>query len=523
MVSRHLRQLFTARRSLREAVSIIVGLAYGLGLALVLLNVQGRIAIESTDVFVYGDTARQIAAGHGISTRMLQPFVTTPLMPQTTWPPLYPLLVAQFMLLGMPVSQALLVTPIVVLTLCGAVFLWYVARRFGLLPAVLFAAFTLSASPLLRTAAQPLTEGVFFGFSLLAALAFFEAVTRSHERVTVTLGLLAGILFGSLGAIRYLGWSLGPAVLLLLVILKRKRLFLALLIGFLAMFLPLALRNFVFLREFSNERFPSDIGFFLNFQHAFEGLGKDFLNYQLWQSVRNVLLLALATLGLVAVRGQVRQIDRRAVRFGLLLTGFAAAYLAGMVVLRSFAFFDELKTSRFVTPVEWLALAGLCVLAGTVIARVRIVALATGLVIILLGIQAVPVVVRQSKTAPLFTTGPLIAWAARTTEPRSLIVSNHGQAYAFHLNRSVVVLRKYRAPETPEALTAWVENWRGQFSNIYWVLSQDLSPDRYPPPVVALSNGEGVPDYLERLPDPARKILAYRVRWEALAPAAAMR
>lgn len=511
-----LKRLLTAHRSLRISLPIIVGIAYGAALALILINVQGRIAIESTDVFIYGDTARQIAEGNEISTRMIQPFVTDPLMPQTTWPPFFPILVAVPMLFGVSLPNALLATPIVVLAASGALFVWYVVKRFGWLPAVLFAVFSLTASPLLHTAAQPMTEGVFFGFVLLAVVALAESFERRITRGEEWFGLLAGGLLGALGAIRYLGWSLGPAAIALLFIRRRGRLALAVALGFAITALPLFTRNFILLNEFTNERFPSDVGFFLNIQHAFEGLGKDFLSYQLWQWIRNGLIIALAALGLLGVQGRLRSIDGRALRFGGVLIVLGAVYLSGMIVMRSISFFDELNTPRFVAPVEWLTLAGVSVLIGAVVSRVRLLGVATGLVMLLLGAAALPAVIRPESGEPLFQTGQLIAWAERTTSPDSLIVSNHAQAYAFHLDRTTVVLRRYRSPESLAELEAWVTNWHGSFREVYWVLSADLAPERYPAPVVSLSKGEAVPTFLERLPDPARKIVAYKVNWDAL-------
>ncbi len=507
-------RLIFRTRLWRELLAVLVAMLYATILLVLLLNIQGRISIESTDTFTYADTARQIANGEGLTTKIIQPFVAAPQMPQVTWPPLLSLLVALPLVFGVSLPQAMLTTPVVVLTLIATVFVWYVVRRWGLFPALLFAAFSLTSAPLLHVASQPMTEAVFFGLSLATAVVAFEVLRRPWGRGTLVLSIILGILLASLGLLRYLGFALAPGVWLLFVLTRKWRPLIWSLLAFGLVAVPLLFRNFILDREFTNKRFPTDAGFWLNIQDAFVGMGKDFYRYLLWHIIRAVAALAICALALwFASRRRVAG-NRSALLFGWLLVWFAIVYLAGMIVMRSFFFFDKLNTPRFVAPVEWLALAGFCLLAGELLRRVRWLAWVVAIVVLVYGIRTVPQLYREPRHDRLPVTGRQVAWAEVNTEPASLILSNHAHAYNFFLGRTVVALREYREPNSPEELKAWIENWQGVFPNIYLILSKELDPGRHTDFTVALSQGAQVPEYLELQPGAPATVWVYRVRPE---------
>lgn len=506
-----MRPIFSPRLW-KELIAVLAAVLYGTLLAVMLLNIQGRISIESTDTFTYADTARQIANGEGLTTKIIQPFVDAPQMPQVTWPPLLSLLVAIPLVFGVSLSQAMLTTPVVVLAIAAAVFVWYVARRWGLLPALLFAVFSLTSAPLLHVASQPMTEAVFFGLSLVAAIVAFEIMRRPWSRGTLALSIVLGILLASLGLLRYLGFALAPGVWLLFVLTKKWRPLLWSLLAFGLVAVPLLFRNFILDREFTNKRFPTDAGFWLNIQDAFVGMGKDFYRYLLWHIIRAVAALSLCALALwFAARRRVAS-DPSLLRFGWLLIWLAFVYLAGMVVMRSFFFFDKLNTPRFVAPVEWLALAGFCLLAAELLRRVRWLAWAVAIVVLVYGIRTVPQLYREPRHDRLPVSGRQVQWVSENTERDSLILSNHAHAYNFFLGRTAVALRQYREPNSVAELKSWTDNWRGVFPNTYIILTKELDSGRHTDLTVALSKGEQIPDFLEPLPSAPTSVFAYRAR-----------
>lgn len=511
MILSSLKRVFAAYRWLREAFPIISGLVFGIGLVTLLFNIQGRIVIESTDAFTYADTARQIAAGQGIATAILQPEVTTPTMPQTTWPPFFPLLIAIPLLFGASLTQALLSTPVVFLALSAAVFVWYIVRRWGMLAGLLWALVVLTAPPLLHVAAQPLTEAVFMGLSLLIVIVTFELLEGATGRRLVALSILTGLALAAAGLTRYLGFALAPGVFLALLVRRRLPALVVTAISFTLVALPLLIRNFVVYHQFTNQRFPSDRGFFLNVQDGFLSMGKDFLHFLIWPRFLAIIVIALLTVVLVKVRPRPGRLPAAAFRFGLVSGGLGLVYLFGMIGARSFVYFDKLY-SRFVVPTEWLILAGICVVSGALLRRVRALSYAVGVVVVLLGIRFVPSLHQPPTHARLPIPGTLNNWASQHTEPDALIVSNHGHSYNFFLGRSTVVLRLYRAPKTVEELKAWGERWRGQFPSVYLILSRDLSDERHTPVIVRLSNSQEVPDFLEQLPGAPSSVAAYRFR-----------
>lgn len=502
------------QRIVREVLAILAGVGYAVALSLVLFNIQGRLTIESTDAFTYADTARQIAAGKGVSTAIIQPHVTTPTMPQVTWPPFFPLLVAVPLLFGVDLAQALSTTPVVVLAFCSAIVLWYVVRRWGMLPALVFATFSLTATPILHVAAQPMTEAVFMGLSLAIALTTFLLAEGTTGKQTLVLGLLLGLLLAAAGLTRYLGFAFAPAVFLWLLIRKRLPALLATVAGFFALAVPFLIRNFLLFREFANQRFPADQSLIENLRDGLLYLGRDFVHYLLWPRLTAFAVVALLVLGWVVLRRGRPILDggqRSGLRLSLTLAGLGIVYFLGMAVTRSFVFFDRLVT-RFVVPVEWLLLLAVCLALAALVRPVRWASLLVGLAVAVLAVRFIPHLYEPPAHPRLAVSGPRVAWAAATIEPKALILSNHAHAYNFFLNRTGVVLREYRSPGTVEELHAWGERWRGKFSHTYLVLSDDLSPERHTPIIVALSRGEQVPEFLEKLEATPRGIVAYRFR-----------
>ncbi len=502
----------TFPRWVRELLVVVFALGYGVLLAALLFNFQGRISIESTDSFTYADTARQIASGQGITTKIIQPHVAAAQMPQVTWPPAFPLLVAMPMFFGVSLGQSLLTTPVVILALCASLFLWFCLRRWGGLAALLWAGLTLVAVPILRVAAQPMTESVFLGFSFLTALACWSVFNRQWGRFSLLISLCLGVLLASLGLIRYLGFALVPGVWLVLLIVRRQRELLASVVGFAALAVPFLLRNFVLDREFTNQRFPTDASFFLNVQDAFSGLAKDVFSSPLWSALWMTVAIASLAAGLWFVRKRRDPLPGAPIRFGLLVFWLAGVYLVGMIVMRSLFYFDRLNTSRFLVPVEWLALAGVACLAAVFLRRVPWLALVVALVVTIHAIRVVPTLFREPRHGRLPVSGRQIAWAAQNTEPGSLILSNSAHSYNYFLGRSVVSLREYREPTSAEDLQAWQRSWDGVFPNIYLILSKQLDDGRHTDFITGLSNREGVPDFLEPLSGLPGGIVVYRLR-----------
>ncbi|MBI3115517.1 MAG: hypothetical protein HYZ09_03450 [Candidatus Kerfeldbacteria bacterium] len=510
-------QLFGSlqHKAARHILGIVVGLAYAVGLLVLLFNIQGRVTIESTDAFTYADTARQIAHGEGFTTRVIQPEVAAVQMPQTTWPPFFPLLIAVPLFFGVDLGQALMGTSQVFLALSSGIFAWYVVRRWGLLPAVFWAAFSLTAAPMLHVASQPMTEALFMGLSLLVAVATFELLERregeSGRRGVIVLAVLLGLLLAAVGWTRYLGFALAPGVFLALLVFRRFTPLVVTVLTFVLTSVPLLFRNFVLHREFTNERFPTDQSFFLNVRDAIVNLIADGRHHLLWPVILAVGAVAVLAIAIKLKQPLGERYRQRELLFGALLGWLGIVYLAGMVVARSFVFFDRLVT-RFIVPVEWLLVAAVSLGAAALIARTRWLAWAVAVVVAAFGIRFVPHLHEPPTEPRLPISGVNIAWAASNTESDSLILSNHAHAYNFFLGRTVVALRAHREPESVNELLAWKERWGNTFSNVYLVLQRKLSGERHTQFIVDLSFERNIPDALEHLEGTPTRLEVYRIR-----------
>jgi hypothetical protein len=180
----------------RVAVVVFFGLAvlvYLGALAINVLRYEGRF---SPDSVVYLDTARNLLAGNGLSSTLapldtaIRDDVALP-MPMTTWGPLYPLLIASLSKLGVDITAAALIVPIIFLavTLAGA---FLALHRFYDLPtALLGVAFLVQFHPLRMVSANAWSETAALAFMMLF---FWLAAEREWSSWrAVCAGVAAGL------------------------------------------------------------------------------------------------------------------------------------------------------------------------------------------------------------------------------------------------------------------------------------------------------------------------------------------
>lgn len=176
-------------------------------------------AATTPDSLSYLETARSIAAGHGIAIPDRSFNSTGDYRPMTTWPPLYPLLLAPLTtpeVMAGPRAAALLSGILLASTalLCYALF----RRSWRPTGAALAAAAVCLSSPSISVFAYAWSEALFLPLlalaALLAAIAAGSTQARQAGAAFIGLALTLALLF----ATRYAGWPLAlllPAVFLL--------------------------------------------------------------------------------------------------------------------------------------------------------------------------------------------------------------------------------------------------------------------------------------------------------------------
>lgn len=199
-----------ASRRIRDVISKVSPLAICVMFFLIVVVYLGAVSINvlryegrfSPDSVVYLDTARNLLAGNGLSSTIapLDTAITQDLtlpVPMTTWGPLYPLLIAFLSKLGVELTAAALIIPIVFLAATlGAAFL-LLRRCYDVPAALLGVAFLIQFSPLRMVSANAWSETTAIAFMVL----FFWLV--AEPECTWWKSMLAGVAGGLAFGARY--------------------------------------------------------------------------------------------------------------------------------------------------------------------------------------------------------------------------------------------------------------------------------------------------------------------------------
>lgn len=467
---------------------VLFGIA--LSVLVFLYGLRFQVVTFQTDGIIYADTARQIATGHGLSTRVVHFNDAAPLIPQTNWPPLYPALASILLVAGMPLQMAMKLVPLLVYAVGCALLGAYLLRRFGWLAAVLFSALILANTVLLNVAAQPLSEGVFFGLSAVALFLTDVAVRRLNRWPAIGLGLVAGAAADT----RVLGLGLFPSIVLALCLFRRWRAALLTSLGFLLTALPLYLRNYD-LRRYNSAHPPSDSGLWSNIIQAIRVFGNDLLH-----SVPGLILSALSVIAIVFIwrkRADFQQAENRdAVRFILISIILGGGLLAGTVAARSITYFDVLYT-RFIAPVEFFLWPSLAVLAASLVksflkqGRMKVVLFAWFAVVAVSLVRHFPRTdLLKSQT---WVQGERITWVQDHLNPDALYVGNRSPGYTFFLNRTALALRQATTPGTHEGFDQNLTAWLARFPAVYLIIEGRITTEAQQQWVIDLAQSRNIP------------------------------
>lgn len=440
-----------------------------------------------TDGIVYADTARQIATGQGVSTRIVQINTAAPTIPQTNWPPLYPALAAGLLAVGLPLQVAMKLVPLLAYAVGCGLLGAYLLRRFGQIAAGIFSGLILVNTVLLNVAAQPMSEGVFMGLAAVALL-LTDRVVRIPTR-WAALGL--GLITGAAAATRVLGLGLFPSVIVALCLFRRWRPALWASLGFVATAAPLYVRNY-FLRQYNSAHPPSDIGIMGNTTRAVQVFGNDLLH-----SLPGLILLGVAVIGVVMLwRWRRDNFHSEELRFMAISAVLAAGLLGSTIVARTLTYFDVLYT-RFIAPAEfflWPALAVFVALLMKAFRKQRYVTVVVFVWFILVGVSLVRYFPRPDLLkSQAWVQSERITWVADHLDPDALYVGNRSPGYTFFLNRTALALRAATTPATHEEFDEHLAGWLQKFPAVYLVIEGRITTEAQAPWVIDLANQVNVP------------------------------
>lgn len=462
------------------AARVVSAIALGAGVVWVLWITQPyRNQVFTTDTVVYADTALHIAEGKGISTGVIHLTDSPPQIPQVSWPPLYPLLVALFMKVGFSISLALQLVPVIAAALGSVVLAYYIVKHHGWASLVFFATLVLAARQVHRAGAAALTEGVFLGLLVIAQFAAMDLLRGAKKPWLAA--LILGFSGGLMVALRYVAAGVPLALLTLLMLRKQIGSAAIATLGFGIVTIPLFLRNFVFLRGFQNERLESNIGFFQNAWQAITSLGSD-----LWRQPVLLIGLVLAIVLILLRRGHSENISSA----WLPALAMAGGLWGGTVLSRTFVEFDAIN-SRFVVPGEWVLLAPIAITLGLLLrGRLRHAVAALAVLAAVLSVRGSVYAWDPDRT---WVPGSKNEWVAQHTEPNAWLIGNQALEYAYFARRTVTPLRAQNEPATDIDLATLVQRLSRQPVPVYLVLADPYGSDQHSPPMVALKNGRGVP------------------------------
>jgi hypothetical protein len=345
--------------------SVILGFLLALGLPAVIvlsLPAAGRLAI-SPDSISYLTVAGQIAAGKGLSMPTFALFGNAT-GSFTTWPPLFPLVLASG------------ISPI-----------WIQAAALGSLGAVVFLLFATSlrvnavVSLLLAWAcalSMPLLVDATYVWSEVLALAMtalmlwtFAGIGSSGTWWRWALGV---VFCGLAIYARYAMALLVPGLMLALLLAPLDRLAQRLQLALLtpvavgAMFAPLLWHNLARSHQLTGAaRAVAHRGLLANLSDAVLGTASAFASTPLWKAVFVLALVAVLVVAGGALLARLRATGDRfadapadpAVWVARLTLVLALVYAAGMVALRTLVHFDRLDT-RLMSPAVFLLGMSLC-------------------------------------------------------------------------------------------------------------------------------------------------------------------
>ena len=438
---------------------------------LAILGVAAILYVSSWGVAVTHDSVLYLSAGENLSQGlgMQRAGPNGELRPIAHYPPLYPMLLAALLLLGMDEVHAATWLSAVLfgvnIGIAGMIVLWLTRRLHG----ALLAQFAILVSPvMLETHLNALSEPLFFTW-LLLNLWLLAMYLETQRRPLL---IAAGVACSLASLSRYVGGALGGAGIVILALrrrtpIKRRLEDVAILAG--VSLCPLLLwyvRNLILAGSSANRALVYHPVSYLVLRAAFDTLSGRLLPEQLSLRIRAVLLLAIVSCagflvawGLAGLRRtgcshpEEAESVRRCLRWGWISSLFIVTYIA--VVGFSLAFLDASTRidDRILSPI-YLVLV-ICALGfASVLARpARLIG--TAFCVLLVGIYAIrswPPLADIRLNGRGFNSREWLssetAELVRGLEPDATIISNESLAVEFLIGRPV-----YGVPEAVDSVT----------------------------------------------------------------------
>ncbi len=442
--------------------------------SILLMAIACRKMHFSPDSIHYVDVARTIVSEHVIASWHLT--LNAAQVPQATlyWPPMYPLLLAVPMALGLSYYTAAWL--IAVLSGAAAIYLlvFWLRRPVWAIPLVaLFLYLYFDTGLPFRALSEVPYVPIIFGALLCTA----AAVTAQSRRQRLLLAVSAGLLAGAAVLMRHMGVAILPALAAALLLAPQRedeegakplwQITLGMVVGLAIVVLPWLVRNLLVGSELLGLERPAS-------QMSLRDLA-------FWTGSMIYLHLGPALLALtfaaVGYHLRPRGEDSRREAFISTLTagafGSAIVHAVLVLVVQMLFQLDEPPTKRFFYPANASLLLGAAAMLSYATPPKGVLARRAGLIIAL----AAPIVL-----GPIFVSSlarditprqtALDQWIRENTSAEDLIIANRGWSIRFNTGRPVLQSGQVGDPPITdgERVAGFLERFGGEFGEFYLVL-----------------------------------------------------
>ncbi|MBN2310512.1 MAG: glycosyltransferase family 39 protein [Candidatus Hydrogenedentes bacterium] len=507
-VGRALSAVGTRGRRFVAAGVLAAALVYVAALGIRSVLYEGAF---SPDSLVYVDTARNLAAGRGISNSVVSldaaVYEGAPIpRPMINWGPLYPAAIAGTSLLGVPVTAAALLVPVVFLgvALAGAYLLG--RQMLDEVAGLVAVAILLHFAPLRHVGVHAWSETLGLAFVLLALyLAAARAGTGARRRMrALGAGLAAGLAYAARPALA----PLLPMCLLLVVERRRlrptvERLALCL-AGYAAVTGPVVLRTLLLTGHLQGHRSPRPM---VPFRQAASDLARVLADVAVpasWTAraacLAGVLSVLIACAALVRRRRLVPAVrDALAGGRRFALTLWPAGYLAFLVYCEMHYPIDPIDARLTVVATAVLAILAAVAAVRLLNASAPLTGLLCALSLVIAGGAAAgealaartalnPRLPRPYDYGRKLAHSETLAWLADHASGRDLIVCENGLDLTIYLGVVDTLFFSCAEPWKPpvafDDFMVYLGNHAGGYERVFVVFRESPAgrAERYAPP-----------------------------------------
>jgi hypothetical protein len=442
-----------------------------------LLAVACRQMQYNPDSIHYVDMARTIAEEQTVASWHLT--LKAQRVPQTTlyWPPLYPMLLAGFMALGLPYYVATWAVAVAAGTLAIYLLVFWFKHPGLTVPLVLaFIYLYFDSGVAFRAWSEVPYLPIIFG----SMLCMSSAIAGASARRSLMLGIAAGALAGAAALTRHMGLAMVPTLGLVVLLAPeaydeetgelsdhRWRASLGAAIGLAVVLIPWLIRNLVMNGQlFGISRPPSE---------------RTLSELAFWVGAMLYLDLGPILLGLIfAAAGYHLKKRREGTRretftSSVMISGLSSAAIHAALILTVHLLFqlDEPPTRRFFFPV----FASLLLAAAALLARAEPPKVLSGKRALIVMALAAPIVLGPVFSNSVVTdvtprSTSIDRWIIENTEADDLIVANRGWAIRFHTGRPVLQSGMVADPPMTdgEKVADFIERFSDRFGDVYVVV-----------------------------------------------------